>query len=175
MADENNIIHCRNFDSPLGQMIAGAGERGLCFLEWHDRGGVEKIRRRVEKRYCAKTRHGTNRTLDNLEHALRGYFSGQLTVFSIPLDLRGTDFQRKVWRLLQSVPYGRTRSYGDLAKKLGKPGASRAVGRANGSNYISIIIPCHRIIESTGNLRGYGGGLWRKKRLLELESGKRPF
>jgi methylated-DNA-[protein]-cysteine S-methyltransferase len=98
------------------------------------------------------------------------YFAGTLRQFDVRLDVRGTDFQRRVWELLRTIPYGETRSYGQLARALGKPRASRAVGRANGTNPVSIIIPCHRVIGSNGTLVGYGGGLDRKQALLALEA-----
>ena len=102
---------------------------------------------------------------------LEAYFAGQLTTFDIELQLVGTDFQRRVWAELRQIPYGQTISYGELARRLGKPGASRAVGLANGRNPICIIVPCHRVIGSTGQLTGYGGGLPRKRHLLDLERG----
>ncbi|MFD7446467.1 methylated-DNA--[protein]-cysteine S-methyltransferase [Streptomyces sp. NPDC059909] len=104
-------------------------------------------------------------------HQLDAYFAGELTDFDLPLHLAGTPFQRSVWEQLCLIPYGETRTYGDLADALGNPGASRAVGLANGKNPIGIIVPCHRVIGSTGSLTGYGGGLDRKQRLLAFESG----
>ena len=92
--------------------------------------------------------------------------------FSVPLEASGTEFQQTVWKALQEIPYGSTASYGDLARNIGRPTAVRAVARANGDNRIAIMIPCHRVIGSDGTLTGYGGGLWRKQRLLELESGQ---
>ncbi|GAA2618507.1 methylated-DNA--[protein]-cysteine S-methyltransferase [Actinomadura fulvescens] len=100
---------------------------------------------------------------------LEAYFAGELTEFDLPLALRGTPFQRTVWQALQEIPYGETISYGQLAQRIGKPSASRAVGLANGKNPISIIVPCHRVVGSAGSLTGYGGGLERKRRLLDFE------
>ncbi|MGH4029149.1 methylated-DNA--[protein]-cysteine S-methyltransferase [Actinomycetota bacterium Odt1-20B] len=102
---------------------------------------------------------------------LEAYFAGELTHFDLELRLDGTPFQRSVWRLLQQIPYGETRTYGELAEALGKPGASRAVGLANGKNPIGVIVPCHRVVGANGSLTGYGGGLDRKQRLLEFEGG----
>jgi methylated-DNA-[protein]-cysteine S-methyltransferase len=102
---------------------------------------------------------------------LTAYFAGELTAFDLPLAPAGTPFQRQVWGALQQIPYGTTMSYGELADKLGKPGASRAVGLANGRNPIAIVVPCHRVIGSDGSLTGYGGGLDRKRFLLGLERG----
>jgi len=164
----------RNLNSPLGEMIAGATDKGVCFLEWHDRGGVERIKQRVEKRYKIPLVRGNNRHLDKLEKELADYFDEKLKKFKVRIDITGTPFEKKVWEQLVQIPYGETRSYGQIANHLGKPGAQRAVGRVNGANYLSIVIPCHRVIEANGNLRGYGGKLWRKKYLLELEAGLKP-
>lgn len=170
---ENKIIYC-DLESPLGEMIAGASDGGICFLEWHDRGGVQRILERVAKRYKLPVKPGSHVHLDQLRNELKEYFEGTLKTFTVPTHIQGTPFERQTWELLLQIPYGETRSYGQLARQHGKPGASRAVGRANGANYISIILPCHRVIESTGGLRGYGGKVWRKKWLLELEAGSRP-
>ncbi|MEV7671915.1 methylated-DNA--[protein]-cysteine S-methyltransferase [Streptomyces sp. NPDC000963] len=102
---------------------------------------------------------------------LDAYFAGELTAFDLPLHLVGTPFQLRVWERLSLIPYGETRTYGELAEELGSPGASRAVGLANGKNPVSIVVPCHRVIGTGGGLTGYGGGLDRKQRLLAFESG----
>jgi AraC family transcriptional regulator of adaptative response/methylated-DNA-[protein]-cysteine methyltransferase len=166
-----NEVVFTNFDSPLGPMLAGATADGVCFLEWHDRGGVDRIKARVIKRYKCELNDSTNAHLKKLEHELSAYFEGKLSEFTVKIDVNGTPFERRVWDQLLTIPYGQTRSYGQIARALDKPGGSRAVGRANGANYLSIVIPCHRVIEANGKLRGYGGGLWRKQALLELESG----
>lgn len=103
---------------------------------------------------------------------LEDYFAGRLTEFNLDLDMVGTDFQRRVWTALLTIPYGETRSYGQIAAQIGSAGASRAVGLANGHNPISIVVPCHRVIGANGNLTGYGGGVERKKHLLEMEKAK---
>ncbi|MCB2230249.1 methylated-DNA--[protein]-cysteine S-methyltransferase [bacterium] len=156
-------------------MIAGASEQGVSFLEWHDRGGVDRIKERVRKRYKCELIESTNDLLVLLRDELKRYFDAGLRGFTVPIDVTGTPFERIVWGELLKIPYGETRSYGQIASALNKPGASRAVGRANGANYLSIVIPCHRVIEANGNLRGYGGKIWRKKALLELESGVREI
>ncbi|WP_431947500.1 methylated-DNA--[protein]-cysteine S-methyltransferase [Actinacidiphila sp. bgisy167] len=102
---------------------------------------------------------------------LEGYFAGELTAFDLPLDLRGTPFQQRVWAALRSIPYGSVVTYGQLAEELGSPGASRAVGLANGRNPVGVIVPCHRVVGASGSLTGYGGGLERKRYLLDLERG----
>lgn len=112
-----------------------------------------------------------HRPFDEAVHQLDAYFAGELTEFDLPMRLAGTPFQRSVWAELVRIPYGETRSYGELAENLGKPGASRAVGLANGKNPIGIIVPCHRVIGASGGLTGYGGGLDRKQRLLAFERG----
>ncbi|MEU8624586.1 methylated-DNA--[protein]-cysteine S-methyltransferase [Streptomyces sp. NPDC048669] len=110
---------------------------------------------------------------DETIRQLDAYFAGELKEFDLPLHLDGTPFQRTVWAELRRIPYGETRSYGELAEILGKPGASRAVGLANGKNPVGIIVPCHRVIGASGSLTGYGGGLDRKQRLLAFENGTR--
>ena len=112
----------------------------------------------------------SNPVLNEAERQLRAYFAGELRDFELPLDLQGTAFQLCVWRQLQTIPYGEVRTYADVARAIGAPKAVRAVGAANGSNPVSIIVPCHRVIGTSGKLVGYGGGLPVKKRLLELES-----
>ncbi len=171
------LIVYKNFSSPMGPMIGGATNKGVCFLEWHARGGVGLILARVERRYKTPTIESANGHphLNNLEKQLERYFNGSLKKFTVKIDVTGTPFEMKVWQELLKIPYGQTRSYADIAKAVGSPKGVRAVGRANGANYLAVVIPCHRVIESSGGLGGYGGKLWRKKRLLELESGVEPL
>jgi len=164
------LLYC-SFESPLGDMIAGATGTGVCFLEWHDRGGVPRILERVRRRYGRDLEEGSNAHLVKLRDELSRYFAGNLQNFSVSMDIDGTPFERSVWEILLTIPYGERRTYGDMAKQMGKPGGARAVGRANGANYLAIVVPCHRVVESGGGLRGYAGGLWRKQKLLDLESG----
>ncbi|MFC7303251.1 methylated-DNA--[protein]-cysteine S-methyltransferase [Streptomyces monticola] len=110
---------------------------------------------------------------DEVIRQLTAYFAGERTVFDLPLHLEGTPFQREVWAGLLRIPYGERRTYGELAAEIGKPGASRAVGLANGKNPVGIIVPCHRVVGADGSLTGYGGGLDRKQRLLESEGAER--
>lgn len=114
-------------------------------------------------------RNDANKWMNQAADELREYFAGNLRVFRVPLDMQGTQFQLNVWNQLVRIPYGETRSYAQVAESIGKPQAVRAVGAANGSNPVAIIVPCHRVIGSSGKLTGYGGGLPLKKRLLELE------
>ena len=106
---------------------------------------------------------------------LEQYFAGERRAFDVPLDLRGSDFQRSVWSALLEIPYGATASYGEIARRVGRPGKARAVGRANGSNPVAVIVPCHRVIGADGTLTGYGGGMERKRALLDLEAGIIPM
>lgn len=156
-------------ESPVGEFIAGATENGCCLFEFYDRGGMERIRARMTKRYNREMKEGSNPLLKEIQKQSDEYFAGKRKDFDLPIDQKGTVFEKSVWNALMKIPYGATRSYGEVAEELGKPGAARAVGRANGLNYIPIIIPCHRVIDGNGNLHGYGGGLWRKRWLLEHE------
>ncbi len=167
---DDQTINLENFfktqyTSPLGIYIIISSERGVVYIE---------PRRQAHKHLTVWLKNGANihedtQRNDSVVTELDLYFQGKLHEFNVPLDLRGTNFQLKVWRLLLSVPYGKTCSYRDLARSLGQPKAARAVGGAVGSNPISIIVPCHRIIGANGSLTGYGGGLSRKRALLSLE------
>ena len=171
----NSKLVYRYLDSPLGSLIIGTTSKGCCLLEFNDRYSLFDINSRYKKWYQADCVEGSHPTLDNLENELKDYFNGDLRKFSIPLDLRGTSFETSVWNELLTISYGETRSYHDIAKALGKPSASRAVGRANGNNPVAIVVPCHRVIASNGKLHGYGGGLWRKEKLIILESKKKSL
>lgn len=155
--------------TPLGPMIAGATSEGLCLLEFADRKMLETQLERVRRSLKRPTVTGSNQHTERLEDELDKYFTGATTEFTVPVLLHGTDFQVAAWRQLMLIPYGETISYEKQAKAMGRPGAQRAVGRANGDNKLAIIIPCHRVVKQNGDLCGYGGGLWRKKFLLDLE------
>lgn len=163
------MVTYTSMSTPLGECIAGATERGICLFEFADRGGLERITARIMKRYALDVRPGSHAQLDQLQRQIAEYFKGDRTTFDLPLDQKGTAFERTVWKQLLQIPCGETISYGEMAACLGKPGAARAIGRANGANYIAVIVPCHRVIEANGALRGYGGGLWRKQWLLDHE------
>jgi len=158
--------------TPLGPMVAGATREGVCLLEFTDRRMLEAQLRTLERRLRLAAVPGTNAPLERLRDELGAYFQGARHDFEVPLVAPGTPFQEQVWAALRHVPYGATRSYAELARAIGQPSAVRAVARANGMNRIAILIPCHRIVESNGGLGGYGGGLWRKRRLLALERGQ---
>lgn len=170
----SNVVY-RYLDSPLGSLIIGTSPKGLCLLEFADKHNFTDINSRYSKWYKMGFVEGSHKILNTLEKELKSYFEGKLQTFTIPLDLRGTPFEMEVWNELLNTAYGETKSYIDIARAIGNPSASRAVGRANGNNPVAIVVPCHRVIASNGTLHGYGGGLWRKERLLALESRKKDL
>ncbi len=165
------VIVASRIPSPLGNLVAAATTDGVCLLEFVDRRGLECQFVTLRKRLGGPIMPGRNKHLDRLADELKRYFAGSLTKFSVPLVTRGTPFQESVWRQLCVIPFGETRSYESLARSVGRPGAVRAVGTANGANRIAIVVPCHRVVRKSGALGGYGGGLWRKEFLLDLERG----
>ena len=150
-------------------MIVGATDKGICLLEFFDRPMLETQLKRLTKWHNAQFITGENPFFNQLNQEIREYFKGELNDFKVPLDVLGTEFQQQVWNALKTIPYSETRSYQQQAISIGNPKAVRAVASANGDNRIAIIIPCHRVIGKNGQLTGYGGGLWRKQRLLEIE------
>lgn len=156
-------------ETPLGPMAAGALGEAICLLEFTDRRMMEAQLETLTRRTGLPLLPGERAVFATLRAQLDEYFSGSRRTFDIPLAYPGSQFQTKVWDALQRIPYGETRTYAQLAAGLGEAGASRAVGHANGLNRIAILIPCHRVIAADGGLGGYGGGLWRKLRLLERE------
>lgn len=165
----SRIVFLTRILSPLGPMIAGASDNGLCLLEFTDRRMIETQLSRLKKLLKAELLPGKSKYFDDLDIQLNEYFQGKRKDFTIPLEVPGTLFQKKAWSVLQDIKYGTTRSYKEQAEKVGNVKAVRAVARANGENRIAILIPCHRVIGSDGQLTGYGGGLWRKKYMLDLE------
>jgi len=158
-------------ETPLGPMLAIAGDDGLCLLDFVDRRGVENAVLRLRRRLRAAVLPGTNAHLDQLRHELDEYFAGRRRSFDVALvEQSGTPFQRRAWDYLRTIPRGETRTYAEEAAAVGSRRAVRAVGSANGMNYLAIVVPCHRVIASNGELTGYGGGLARKRWLLEHES-----
>jgi AraC family transcriptional regulator of adaptative response/methylated-DNA-[protein]-cysteine methyltransferase len=164
--------HCllaQRIETPLGTMLAVADEAGLRLLEFADRRGLERELAGLRRRLKCAIVPGSNAILENTGRQLARYFAGESLTFDLPLAPVGSDFQQRVWKELQKIVPGRTRSYAGMAAKLGIPKAPRAIGRANGSNMLALVIPCHRVIRADGSLCGYAGGLWRKQRLLEHE------
>jgi AraC family transcriptional regulator of adaptative response/methylated-DNA-[protein]-cysteine methyltransferase len=162
-------------ETPLGSVLAGATDQGINLLEYTDRRMLEHNLQALRRRFGCAIVPGQHPMLERLRKELNEYFQGDRREFALPLASRGTPFQDKVWQELRRIPYGQTISYDELAQRIGQPTAQRAVARANGMNYVAILIPCHRVIGKDGSLTGYGGGLWRKRLLLELErTGRLP-
>ncbi|WP_066835212.1 bifunctional transcriptional activator/DNA repair enzyme AdaA [Rufibacter ruber] len=174
LSKDQRVIHLTRLQTPLGTMYACATEEGICLLEFTDRRMLETEFKALSKLLNATLVQGENKYFQMLEEQLNEYFEGKRKEFTVPLFTPGTDFQKEVWQELQRIPYGSTRSYKEQSIALQKPGAVRAVANANGMNRISILIPCHRVIGEDGGLTGYGGGLWRKKWLLDLERENTP-
>lgn len=162
-------IVARWLATPMGPMLAAASVRGVCMLEFVDRRGLAAQLATLRRRFNVPIVPGDSTHLDELERQLAAYFADARTPFTVALDTPGTAMQQEVWDALRRTPLGSTRSYAQVAREVGRPSAVRAVARANGDNRIAIIIPCHRVIGSGGDLTGYAGGLWRKRRLLEHE------
>jgi AraC family transcriptional regulator of adaptative response/methylated-DNA-[protein]-cysteine methyltransferase len=166
-----NTVSVVRLESPLGPLVAGATADGVCLLEFTDERRYDNQLATVARRLDAAIVPGSGPHLDHLQAELEEYFAARRRAFTVPLLSPGTEFEERVWGELRRIPYGETRSYEDLARTLGRPNAQRAVGTANGRNRISIVIPCHRVVNKSGKLGGYGGGLWRKQALLDLERG----
>ena len=158
------MIHYRTIESPIGPLTLAGNGSALQHLRMDDQ-TYEPDRADWVRDAAA---------FGDAVDQLNAYFAGELTSFEVDLELIGTAFQRRVWAALQTIPYGETTSYGQIAEQIGAPGSARAVGLANGRNPIAIIVPCHRVIGASGSLTGYGGGLDRKKTLLELEKSRAP-
>ena len=156
-------------DTPLGPMIAGATDAGVVLLEFTDRRMLEQQLATLRRRLRAALAPAPHRHLETLQRELAEYFAGARRSFTVPVSAPGTPFEERVWAALREIPPGETRSYEHIARAIGHPSAVRAVGRANGMNRIAIVIPCHRVVNKSGDLGGYGGGLWRKRRLLQIE------
>lgn len=168
-AKSSVCLLARRIETPLGTMLALADDQGLRLLEYVDRRGLERELVQLRRRLKCVIVPGNHPILDHTAEQLAAYFSGKSLIFTLPLAPVGSDFQRRVWNELGRIPLGRTRSYAEMAKRLGIPKAPRAIGRANGSNMLALVIPCHRVIKADGSLGGYAGGIWRKQRLLEHE------
>lgn len=168
-------LHQGLIASPLGALLAVAGDEGIVLLEFAEPGRLGLQLAALRRHYPQAPRETPHPLLAELAQALEAYFAGALRDFRLPLQAPGSPFQRRVWDALQRIPYGETLSYQALAETVAGPRASRAVGTANGQNRLAILIPCHRVVNKSGALGGYGGGLWRKQRLLDLESRRRPL
>lgn len=169
---ESDCVRLSWLESPLGPLVAGATAEGICLLEFTERRMLEAQFDTLRKRFRCAIVPGDNEHLSKLKEEMQSYFDGTLQDFTVPLIYPGSPFEKRVWDELRRIPYGETRSYEEMARRIGSPGAQRAVGRANGLNRIAILIPCHRVLNKDGKLGGYGGGLWRKQFLLDLERGR---
>jgi AraC family transcriptional regulator of adaptative response/methylated-DNA-[protein]-cysteine methyltransferase len=156
-------------NTPLGPMLTAASETAICQLEFADRCGLERSYTELKRRFRLPVVPGDNAVLQQLRQELQEYFAGSRREFTVPITLGGTKFQERVWRVLRQIPFGETASYEAVAKKISSPAAVRAVARANGTNRLYLLVPCHRVIAKNGSLSGYGGGVWRKRQLLALE------
>jgi O-6-methylguanine DNA methyltransferase len=162
------IVHTAEFESPIGSLLCASTERGLAYVRLPRAGGrgfADWLRRQAPG---AEVRTGFAPNKAAIQQIL-DYLEGKRSAFELSLDLRGTEFQRRVWEALLAIPYGQTRSYADVARTIREPAAVRAVGTANGANPCAIVVPCHRVVATGGKLGGYGGGLPLKRRLLALE------
>ncbi len=166
------LLKSAYIDTPLGAMLAISDDEALYLLEFADRPGLKREVENLMIKTNGVIVPGLSRPLKQIESELQGYFTGSLQEFKAPLRFVGSPFQTLAWRELISIPYGQTRSYADQARAIGKQKAYRAVANANGANKLAIITPCHRIINSNGNLGGYGGGVKRKKWLIDFEKQK---
>jgi AraC family transcriptional regulator of adaptative response/methylated-DNA-[protein]-cysteine methyltransferase len=158
--------------TPLGPMVAAATTRGVCLLEFAEPDRLDKQLEALRRGSRLVLARGESDHLDRLRTEIAEYFAGERRSFEVAVDARGTPFQQSVWAELRLIPFGETRSYASVARALSSPGGVRAVGQANGSNPVAIVLPCHRVVNADGGLGGYGGGLWRKRRLLALEQGQ---
>ena len=165
-----NTISIQYYKSPIGELLLGSFEDKLCLADMKYRKMRTTIDSRIQKGLKAKYIEESSEVIDKTIKQMQEYFAGERKAFDIPLLMVGTDFQKSVWEGLMQIPYGTTASYLELAQNIGNEKAVRAVASANGANAIAILIPCHRIIGSNGDLVGYAGGLPAKKKLLELES-----
>lgn len=168
-------ILVNQFDTPIGPMLVAASDSELILLEFADRRTLESQTQIVRRLFLAPFAKGKNEIIQQTEAELSEYFASKRFKFEVPFAIHGTDFEKSVWQQLLEIPVGKTKSYEQVATTLGKPRASRAVGRANGDNRLAIIIPCHRVIRTDGTLSGYAGGLFRKRWLLNHEKPACPL
>ncbi len=163
------ILSSTEINTPIGKMITIAGGQGLYLLEFTQRKNLSKNISKLESEIKYSVAPNRSPVLDQISDELTHYFSGELKHFQTPFHLRGTPFQQRVWQQLKKIPHGKTISYAELAQKLNQPTAYRAVAGANSKNQLAILIPCHRVINSNGQLGGYAGGLTRKQWLFQHE------
>jgi O-6-methylguanine DNA methyltransferase len=171
-ADVRSPLALMCVDSPLGTLLLGARHQSIAVLEFCDASRIEGCVSRLQWRFGCGLEVKSEPVLEQLIEQLAAYFACTLRTFEVPLTYSGSNFQQQVWAELLRIPYGQTCSYGTIAQRIGDPGAMRAVGSANHHNPIAIVIPCHRVVNATGDIGGYGGEVWRKRWLLDLEAGQ---
>jgi methylated-DNA-[protein]-cysteine S-methyltransferase len=164
-----NHIKTHDYHSPFGHLILGSFENKLCLCDWFHRTNRTAIDARLRKGLNAEFSEEKDPIIETAVLQLEEYFKGKRRIFELPLLLIGTDFQKKVWQALLEIPYGKTETYASLSEKLKNPLGIRAIASANGANALSILVPCHRVIGSDGEMVGYAGGLRTKKKLLQME------
>jgi len=170
-SQHNILLYTAQLDTPIGSMLAISDDQKLYLLEFTERKNLEKKIEKLRNKMNAIIMPGTTRPINCIKAELTLYFSGKLQHFITPIHMVGSSFQQTVWKELIKIPYGETRSYAMQSITIGNPKATRAVANANGANQLAIIIPCHRIIRNNGELGGYGGGVHRKKWLIDHEKG----
>lgn len=171
-SEHNPIRYIDWYESPVGPLLVSATESAVCGLSFCDAGDLQRSLQALRERHQASLRSDDASPLRALRTQLQEYFQGRRRVFEVPISCAGSEFQQRVWAALCEIPYGDTWSYLQLAVRIGDELATRAVGYANGANPIAIVVPCHRVINADGGEGGYGGGLWRKRILLDLERGQ---
>lgn len=171
----SSIIRTKNITTPLGPIAIGSFDDKICFLEFYLPERYKEMSGKLRKVFDAELVEGTNDVIEQAGKELQEYFAGKRKKFTVPLDLRGTEFELKIWDQLLKIPYGQVCSYSDIARRIKNPKSVRAVGGANHSNPVAIIVPCHRVVGKNGSLTGYGGGMDKKRLLLDLESGSIPL
>lgn len=167
---EKNIIRIKRYESPCGVLMLGSFGDKLCLCDWQVEKHRDHVDRRLKRMLNAEFKEETSEVIEKAGKQLDEFFAGKRKEFDVPLLFVGTDFQKTVWNELLKIPFGKTISYGEMARRIGRPKAVRAVANANGANSMSIFAPCHRVIGSDHSLTGYGGGLEAKRILLKLES-----
>lgn len=170
---QDALLRADCIDTPLGPMVAVCDTRALHLLEFVDRKALPGSLKKLQAYAKGSLGFGRFEVTDQVEAELGAFFSGNSAEFQVPLAYHGSAFTKEVWHALRKIPAGETRAYSDMANAIGRPTSVRAVARANGANQIALIVPCHRVIGADGSLTGYGGGLWRKQRLIELEQAYR--
>lgn len=168
---KTHVINIYSIQTPLEDIVCGVIKDNVVFSQFHDSGVLTDLKKKLEDDYKYKIIEEETDLHKKISKQINKYFSGELKRFDLPIFLVGSEFQKKVWKMIREIPYGKQQSYLEFARNYGDAKAIRAVAHANGTNPLNVIIPCHRIIGSDGDLTGYAGKTWRKKKLLELEQG----